>query len=96
MLEPGTYTATIDRFEETPGSELAVFVVEADGAPVSQLDLPVETVPSEGRSVDAVFEVVVTADRFELTYHPEETEDRAASARTRFDRLARRPPSDEA
>jgi hypothetical protein len=94
MLDPGTYTATIDRFEETPGSELAVFVVEAAGEPVSQLDLPVEAIPREGRRVDAVFEVVIAADRFELVYRADETESRTDAARTRFDRLAQRPPSD--
>jgi hypothetical protein len=94
MLESGTYTATIDRFEETPSSKLAVLVVEAAGEPVSQLDLPVEVVPSEGRSVDAVFDVVVADDRFELAYRAGETERRSASTRTRFDRLAQRPPPD--
>jgi hypothetical protein len=95
MLEPGTYTATLDRFEETPVGELAVLVVERDGDPLTQLDLPVEAVPGEGRQVDAVFEVVVDDERFELSYRTDETARRAADARTRFDRLAQRPPSTE-
>ena len=95
MLDFGTYTATIDRFEETPGGDLAVLVVERDGDPVSQLDLPVAAVPTTGRHVDAVFEVVVADNRFEVGYRPDETSRRAESAAARFDRLARRPPSTE-
>ena len=93
MPEPGTYTATLDRFEETPAGELAVLVVERDGDPLTQLDLPVETIPAAGRQVDAVFEVVVDDERFELSYRTDETARRATDAQTRFDRLARRPPS---
>jgi hypothetical protein len=93
MLDPGRYTATLDRIEGTPDGDLAVLVVERDGDPVSQLDLPVEVVPDDGRHVDAVFDVVVEGDRFGLTHRPDETERRAAAAQSRFDRLARRPPS---
>jgi hypothetical protein len=93
MLDPGTYAATLDRFEETPTGELAVLIVEREGEPVSQLDLPVAVVPAAGRHVDAVFEVVVADDRFAVAYRPEETDRRAESAAARFDRLARRPPS---
>jgi hypothetical protein len=96
MLDPGTYTATLDRIEGAPGGDLAVLVVERDGDPVSQFDLPVEVIPDDGRHVDAVFEVVVDGDRFALTHRPEATERRAASAQSRFDRLARRPPSRDA
>ncbi|WP_318566657.1 DUF3006 family protein [Salinigranum marinum] len=95
MLDPGAYTATLDRFEETPAGELAVLVVERDDDPLTQLDLPVETIPAAGRQVDAVFDVVVEDQRFELSYRTDETARRAADARTRFDRLARRPPSTE-
>jgi hypothetical protein len=96
MLDPGTYTATLDRIEGTPGGDLAVLVIERDGDPVSQLDLPLEAVPDDGRHADAVFEVVVGSDRFALTHRPDETERRAAAAQSRFDRLARRPPSRDA
>jgi hypothetical protein len=97
MLDPGpgTYTATLDRFEETPGGDLAVLLVERDGDFVSQLDIPVELIPVEGRRVDAVFALVLEADRVELTYRADETDRRAESAQARFDRLAERPPSDE-
>ncbi len=96
MVDPGTYTATLDRIEDAPGGEWAVFVVERDGEAVSQLDLPVDVVPSEGRRVDAVFDLVVDADRFELAFRDEETARRAEDAQTRFDRLAQRPPATEA
>lgn len=93
MVDPGTYTATLDRFEDAPGAELAVLVVERDGEAVSQLDLPIEVIPHEGRHVDAVFHLVVDADRFEIAFHAEETTQRAEAAQSRFDRLAQRPPS---
>lgn len=95
MLDSGAYTATLDRVEETPGGDLAVLIVEAEDDVVSQLDLPVETVPDDGRHVDAVFDLRITADRFELVYRADETARRAEAAETRFDRLARRPPSNE-
>jgi hypothetical protein len=94
MLDGDTYTATLDRFEDAPDGELAVLVVEHDGEAVGQLDLPVETIPTDGRSVDSVFSVVRTDGRFELTYRADETTERAESAQARFDRLARRPPGD--
>jgi hypothetical protein len=93
MLDDGTYTATLDRFEDAPGTELAVLVVERDGDPVEQLDLPVDVLPEAGRSVDSVFTLVRTAEQFELTYRADETARRAASAQARFDRLAQRPPT---
>jgi hypothetical protein len=95
MLDAGTYTATLDRFEDTADTVLAVLVVERDGAPVGQLDLPVDVLPEAGRSVDSVFSVVRTDDRFELTYRADETDRRAESTQARFDRLAQRPPHDE-
>jgi hypothetical protein len=96
MLDPGSYTATLDRFEDAPGVELAVLVVERDGEDPAQLDLPVDVVPAEGRQVDAVFDLVVDAGRFELAFRSEETARRAEAAQARFDRLAqRRPPDDE-
>jgi hypothetical protein len=93
MVDTGTYTATLDRFEDTLGTELAVFVVEHDGEAVSQLDLPTDVVPAEGRQPDAVFDLVVTDDRFELSFRAEETTRRAEETQSRFDRLAQRPPT---
>lgn len=93
MVEPGTYTATLDRFEDAPGAELAVLVVECDGEAVSQLDLPTGVIPHDGRHVDAVFDLVVDADRFELAFRAGETTRRAEATQSRFDRLAQRPPS---
>ena len=94
MFDTGrTYTATLDRFEDAADTELAVLVVERDGTAVGQLDLPVDSLPEAGRSVDSVFSVVRTDDRFELVYRPDETSRRAESTQARFDRLAQRPPS---
>jgi hypothetical protein len=93
MFDAGTYTATLDRFEDAPDGELAVLVVERDGEPVGQLDFPVAAIPTDGRSVDAVFSVDWTDERFELVYRPEETTRRRESAQARFDRLAQRPPA---
>ena len=92
QMDPGSYTAVFDRLEETPTGDLAVFVVEHDGDPTAQLDLPLELVPEAGRSVDSVFELTVEPHRVELAYRDEETTRRAESSQARFDRLAQRPP----
>ena len=93
MDDTETGTATLDRFEEAERETLAVFVVEGDDGELSQLTLPATAVPERGRSVDAVFSLTRTDERFELAYRAEETTTRAESAQARFDRLAQRPPT---
>lgn len=93
-LETGRYLAVLDRFEPLAnGTELAVFVVETEGEPLAQLELPRMVVPRNGRQVDAVFEVTLSDDHLELAHRPDDSDERRESARSRFDRLARRPPS---
>ena len=93
----GTHTAVLDRFERTDGGdELAVLLVEADGEVVDELHVDRELLPAAGRHENAVFEVTTDDDELtEIAYRPEETEERQEAAQSRFDRLSRRPPSDD-
>ncbi|WP_232702481.1 DUF3006 domain-containing protein [Halobacterium wangiae] len=92
-----TYTAVLDRFEATEdGEELAVLLVEAEGDVVDEVVVDRERLPAEGRHENAVFAVTVDDDELaEIVYRPDETEARTEAAQSRFDRLSRRPPSDE-
>ncbi|AHG04359.1 hypothetical protein HALDL1_12705 [Halobacterium sp. DL1] len=92
-----TRTAVLDRFETTDGGdELAVLLVEADGEVVDELVVDRELLPADGRHENAVFAVTLAdGELTEIAYRPEETEARTEAAQSRFDRLSRRPPSDE-
>lgn len=92
MTPDGRYTAVLDRFE----GEVAVLLLEADGETVDDRDVPRADLPSEGRHVDAVFEIQVENDDIvDVDYAEDETERRHESVRRRFDRLARRPDDEE-
>lgn len=85
-------TAVVDRFE----GDLAVLVLEAGDETVGQKVLPREQLPESARHQDAVLHVeLVVTDVVDVEYQQSETVDRAESARDRFDRLSRRPPSDD-
>jgi hypothetical protein len=89
---PQTFTAVLDRFEE----EQAVLLLESDGETVDELVMYRDDLPESGRHQDAIFTVTVDAETVvEIEYEPTETEERAEAVQQQFDRLARRPPSDD-
>lgn len=82
-----TYTGVIDRIVEGK----AVLLLEAGGETVDQRDLPVETVPADGRHEGAVFEVVIEDDEIaSLAYRPDTEADRREAMQDRFDSLSKR------
>lgn len=92
MTTDGTYTAVVDRFED----DLAVLLLEADGETVDELVVDQETLPEEGRAVDAVLQVELSDEELvDVTYEAEATAERAKQAQSRFDELSQRPPSSE-
>jgi major membrane immunogen (membrane-anchored lipoprotein) len=91
MIPDGTYTAVLDRFEDSdPVLELS----GDDGR--YELVVEQQDLPQPARHTDAVLEVelvdgaIVAAD-----YKPAESERRVDDAQNRFDRLSKRPPDDE-
>ncbi|RXK48015.1 DUF3006 family protein [Halorientalis pallida] len=89
MIDDGTYTAVVDRFE----NDLAVLLVEGEEELVGESVVDREALPEDGQHVDAVFSVVVEDQELaEATYQEHETEDRSEAAQSRFDRLSERPP----
>ncbi|WP_227356128.1 DUF3006 domain-containing protein [Haladaptatus salinisoli] len=89
---PQTFTAVLDRFEE----EQAVLLLETDGETVDELVMHRDKLPESGRHQDAIFTVTVDEETvLEMEYMPTETEERAKAAQQQFDRLARRPPSED-
>ena len=91
MIEDGTYTAVLDRFED----ELAVLLVEGEDDLAGELVVEREALPEDGQHVDAVLSVVVEEGELgEASYLEQETEERSEAAQSRFDRLSERPPSD--
>lgn len=86
------FTAVLDRFED----EQAVLLLEADGEVVDELVVPTDVLPVEACHQDAVLTVSVEAGTLiDAEYEPAETESRKTSAQDRFDRLSRRPPSND-
>jgi hypothetical protein len=96
MMDDGTYTAVLDRFEvDSDDRRLAVLVLEADGESGGGPVVPADELPGDARHQDAVLDVsVVDGGLAAASYRPEETERRAADAQSRFDRLSRRPDDD--
>ncbi|KAB1198183.1 MULTISPECIES: DUF3006 family protein [Haloferax] len=92
MIPDGTYTATVDHFED----DLAVLLIEEDGQDIDQLVVDRSQLPWRARKQNSVLTVTVSEGEYESgTYEPEETEERTEAAQSRFDRLSRRPPSDD-
>ncbi|MFB6184031.1 MAG: DUF3006 domain-containing protein [Haloarculaceae archaeon] len=96
MVDDGGYTAVLDRVEEDEaGAELAVLLVEAGDVQVDELVVERTALP-EGAGPNSVLEIVVEHGRpIDATVDEDATERRTDAAQDRFDRLARRPPSDE-
>lgn len=92
MIPDGTYTATVDRFED----DLAVLLIEEDNQDIDQLVVDRSELPWRAREQNAVLTVTVLDGEYEGgTYEPEETKERTEDAQSRFDRLSRRPPNDD-
>ncbi|MYL15497.1 DUF3006 family protein [Halorubrum terrestre] len=91
-LPDGEYTAVVDNVEDG----LATVFFERDGEEVGNAVLDASWLPSDGQHADAILSVTVSEGRIEsVSYKPEQTADRKAAAQDRFDRLSKRPPSDE-
>jgi len=91
-LPDGEYTAVVDSVEDG----LATVFFERDGEEVGNAVLDASRLPSDGRHADAILSVTLGGGRIEsASYEPEQTERRAEAAQDRFDRLSKRPPSDE-
>lgn len=90
-LPDGRYTAVLDRRE---GEQAVLLVERADERP-TQLVVDADVLPAGGRTADAVHAVTVSdgaVRRFE--HRPAETERRAESAQSRFDRLTEQTGSE--
>ena len=86
------YTAVLDRFEE----DTAVLLVEDAGEVVNELLVDRWELPEPGREQGAVFDLQVCGSSLRLlSYRPEETEERATTSQSRFDRLAQDLPTAE-
>jgi hypothetical protein len=85
----GTFTAVVDRFED----DLAVLVLERNGETAGELVTGAETLPEDGRHVDAVLGVTLSeGELVAVEDRPAATEDRRERAQRRFDRLSQPPP----
>jgi hypothetical protein len=90
VIEHGTYTAVVDRFED----DTAVLLLEQDGETVDELLLPKTQLPEEGSHVDAILGITISDGMVaDITYEPNETSKRSTRAQRRFDELSKRPPS---
>ena len=92
VLFDGAFTAVVDSVEDG----LATVFFERDGEEVGNAVLDAARLPEGGRHADAILSVRLSEGRIESgSYEPEETADRKEAAQDRFDRLSKRPPSDE-
>lgn len=92
MIPDGTYTAVVDRIEDT----LATLQLESDGNDVYNLVVGEEELPEPARHADAVLEVqLADQELVAATYDEQETKARKKQAQDRFDRLSERPTKRE-
>ena len=88
----GQYTAVVDSIEDG----LATVFFEQDGEDVGDALLDTSDLPADACHADAILTVTIAdGELVNSEYEPEQTEDRAEHAQTRFDRLSKRPPSDD-
>ena len=91
-LPDGEYTAVVDNVEDG----LATVFFERDGEEVGNAVLDASRLPSDGQHADAILSVTLSEGRIEsASYKPEQTADRKDAAQDRFDRLSKRPSSNE-
>ena len=90
-LDDGRYTAVVDAVE----NGFATVFFERDGEEVGNAVLKTDALPEKARRNDAVLRVTVADGTLLGTeYDADRTDDRAARAQNRFDRLSERPPDD--
>lgn len=91
-LLDGTYTAVIDNVED--GYATVFFKRDVDE--VGNAVIAAGQFPVDPQHDDSVLTVILTDGEVEeATYEPEETIERSSAAQDRFDRLSKRPPSDD-
>lgn len=91
-LPDGEYTAVVDSIEDG----LATVFFEQDGEDVGNTVLPVDQLPDEGQQADAMLSVSIIDGTIDnARYDAERTVKRADAAQKRFNRLSRRPPSED-
>lgn len=91
-LNNGEYTAVVDSIEDG----FATVFFEQDGEEVGNAVLEADRLPEDGKHADAILTVtVVDGDLETVQYGPEQTTKRSGAAQNRFDRLSKRPPSEE-
>jgi len=91
MIPDGTYTAVVDRIEDS----LATVQVEGDD---DLYDFVVDEgeLPREARHANAVLHVEVTDEELtDVAYDETETRGRTEQAQNRFDSLSKRPRRDD-
>lgn len=92
MIPDGQYTAVVDRIEDG----LAAVLLEEDGTDAYELLVEPAELPVDAQHADAVLTVEMQdGELVDASYEISETEERRKSAQSRFDRLSKRPPSDE-
>jgi hypothetical protein len=91
-LDDGEYTAVVDSIEDG----LATVFFERDGEEVGNAILAADQLPEEGQHADAILTVTLVDGAIETAqYDPEQITERSEAAQNRFDRLSRRPPSED-
>ncbi|GAB7008710.1 DUF3006 domain-containing protein [Halorubrum trueperi] len=91
-LSDGEYTAVVDTVEDG----LATVFFERDGEEVGNAVLEASRLPSNAQHADAILSVTLSGGHLEsASYEPERTATRREASQDRFDRLSKRPPSDE-
>lgn len=91
MIPDGTYTAVVDRIEDS----LATLQLEGEDD-LYDLVVGEEALPEPARHADAVLHVEVEDEEFvEATYDESETRARRERAQDRFDQLSERPSRDD-
>jgi len=91
-LPDGEYTAVVDTIEDG----LATIFFETDGEEVGDAMIEATELPETAQHADAILSVTIKNGTLaETEYKPERTADRAEQAQRRFDRLSKRPSSEE-
>lgn len=91
-LNNGEYTAVVDSIEDG----FATVFFEQDGEEVGNAVLEADRLPEDGHHADAILTVTVVDGNLDTAqYEPERTTKRSEAAQNRFDRLSKRPPSED-
>jgi hypothetical protein len=91
MIPDGTYTAVVDRIEDS----LATLEVNGDDELYS-LTVDEHDLPESARHADAVLETEIVEEALVgVDYNEAATEERKTQAQDRFDKLSQRPPRDD-